>query len=369
MARPLRVFEGEWAPREGRERRAEHAGTPGDLDPLDRSFPAAGGRAAQARRPSGAAQRPHHELPHRGRAPHRQPPPGGGPLPGAGRRHRPGLRAGGGQERRGDLRGDPRGLRRRRAAGGGVGGEAARRREEPSAAPRGAGGPHLPGRGVRLHRRPGRPGDLLPPQRRARSPRLREAGGGLAGPLRRGAGVRGAAGEHRRGGRQGGVTRTMLTLIENGEVYAPEPRGKKPVLLAGDKIARVGETDPKVAAPLLGLELDVIDAAGCVVTPGVIDPHSHLIGGSGEECFASRTPEIQLSEIVTWGITTVVGVLGVDATTRPTIRLLAKVKGLREEGMTAYLHAGHYGIPPATLSGSVRNDLMLVDEVIGVGEI
>ena len=64
----------------------------------------------------------------------------------------------------------------------------------------------------------------------------------------------------------------MLTLIENGEVYAPEPRGKKPVLLAGDKIARVGETDPKVAAPLLGLELDVIDATGCVVTPGSSTP-------------------------------------------------------------------------------------------------
>ncbi|HEY4594889.1 MAG TPA: beta-aspartyl-peptidase [Thermoanaerobaculia bacterium] len=161
----------------------------------------------------------------------------------------------------------------------------------------------------------------------------------------------------------------MLTLIENGEVYAPEPRGRRPVLLAGDKIARVGETDPKVAAPLLGLDLEVIDAAGCMVTPGVIDPHSHLIGGSGEEGFASRTPEIQLSEIVTWGITTVVGVLGVDATTRPPISLLAKVKGLREEGMTAYLYTGHYGIPPATFSGSVRNDLMIVDEVIGVGEI
>jgi beta-aspartyl-dipeptidase (metallo-type) len=161
----------------------------------------------------------------------------------------------------------------------------------------------------------------------------------------------------------------MLTLIENGEVYAPEPRGRQPVLLIGDKIARIGETDPKVAAPLLGLELEVIDAAGCVVTPGVIDPHSHLIGGSGEEGFASRTPEIQLSEIVPWGITTVVGVLGVDATTRPPISLLAKVKGLREEGMTAYLYTGHYGIPPATFSGSVRNDLMIVDEVIGVGEI
>jgi beta-aspartyl-dipeptidase (metallo-type) len=161
----------------------------------------------------------------------------------------------------------------------------------------------------------------------------------------------------------------LLILIENGEVYAPEPRGKQPVLLVGDRIGRIGDTDPRVAAPILGLELEVIDASGCYVVPGIIDPHSHLIGGSGEEGFASRTPEIQLSEIVTQGITTIVGVLGVDATTRPPISLLAKAKGLKEEGMTAFLYTGHYGIPPATFSGSVRNDLMIVEEVIGVGEI
>jgi len=39
----------------------------------------------------------------------------------------------------------------------------------------------------------------------------------------------------------------MLTLIENGEIYAPEPQGRQPVLLIGDKIARIGETDARVA--------------------------------------------------------------------------------------------------------------------------
>ena len=161
----------------------------------------------------------------------------------------------------------------------------------------------------------------------------------------------------------------MFTLIENGEVYAPEPLGRRSVLLIGDRIARIGEADARLAASILELDLEVVDASGCVVTPGFIDPHAHLIGGSGEEGFASRTPEIQLSEIILWGITTVVGCLGVDATTRPPISLLAKVKGLDEEGMTAFMYTGHYGIPPATISGSVRNDLMIVKEVIGVGEI
>jgi beta-aspartyl-dipeptidase (metallo-type) len=161
----------------------------------------------------------------------------------------------------------------------------------------------------------------------------------------------------------------MLTLIENGDVFAPESRGRQSVLLIGDKIARIGEVDARLAASVLGLDLEVIDAKGCVIAPGFIDPHSHLIGGSGEEGFASRSPALQLSEIVSWGITTVVGCLGVDATTRAPISLLAQVKGLREDGITAFLYTGHYGIPPATITGSIRNDLLIVEEVIGVGEI
>lgn len=58
----------------------------------------------------------------------------------------------------------------------------------------------------------------------------------------------------------------MLTLIQNGEVYAPEPQGRRDVLLLGGRIARVGEVDRR-AAEALGLELDVIDATDCLVTP------------------------------------------------------------------------------------------------------
>jgi beta-aspartyl-dipeptidase (metallo-type) len=160
----------------------------------------------------------------------------------------------------------------------------------------------------------------------------------------------------------------MLTLIENGEVLAPEALGRKPVLLMGDRIARLGEVDPK-GAEALGLDLETLDAKGCWVVPGLIDPHIHLTGGSGEEGFASRTPSIQLSELIPWGITTVIGVLGVDATTRVLPDLLARVKGLKEEGISAWMYTGAYDVPPPTLTGSVRSDLLFVDEVIGIGEI
>src|SRR5215212_10735804 len=160
----------------------------------------------------------------------------------------------------------------------------------------------------------------------------------------------------------------MLTLIENGEIYAPEPRGRGSVLILGDRIARVGEVDAR-AVEALGLELAVIDAAGCLVTPGLIDPHEHLLGGSGEEGFSTQSPEIQLSEIVSAGITTVVGCLGVDTTMKTLPGLLAKVKGLCEQGLTARMWTGGYNIPPTTLTGTVRNDILFIAEVIGCGEV
>jgi len=160
----------------------------------------------------------------------------------------------------------------------------------------------------------------------------------------------------------------MLTLIRNGDVRTPEAQGRNDVLLCAGRIGKIGKIDPR-GAESLGLEIEILEAEGCLVTPGFLDPHIHLTGGSGEKGFASRSPEIQLSEIVPWGITTVVGCLGLDATTRTLTALLAKARGLTEEGITAFLYTGHYGIPPATFTGSIRNDLIVVREVIGVGEI
>lgn len=160
----------------------------------------------------------------------------------------------------------------------------------------------------------------------------------------------------------------MLTLITGGEVLAPEPLGQTSILLTDGRVARIGVVDPR-GAEALGLPLETIDAAGCWVVPGLIDPHIHLLGGSGEESFASRTPSIQLSELIPWGITTVVGVLGVDATTRVLPDLLARVRGLEEEGISAWMYTGAYDVPPPTLTGSVRSDLLFIDKVIGVGEV
>lgn len=160
----------------------------------------------------------------------------------------------------------------------------------------------------------------------------------------------------------------MLTLIENGEVFAPEPLGRRSLLLAGERILKLGPVDRR-APDLLGVPYDVIDATGCVVAPGLIDPHQHLLGGSGEKGFSTQTPEIFLQEIVRAGITTIVGTLGVDTTMKALPGLLARAKALTEEGITAFLWTGGYNVPPTTMLGSVRDDILFIAEVIGAGEV
>ena len=166
----------------------------------------------------------------------------------------------------------------------------------------------------------------------------------------------------------GGACNRMFILIEHGEVYAPEPLGRQSVLLVGNRIGRIGDIE-REALEATKLDLEVIDASNCVVTPGFIDPHQHLLGGSGERGFSTQTPEITLSELVTAGITTVVGCLGVDTTMKTMAGLLAKAKGLREEGLTAYLWTGGYSVPPTTIMRSAREDIMFIEEVIGAGEV
>jgi beta-aspartyl-dipeptidase (metallo-type) len=160
----------------------------------------------------------------------------------------------------------------------------------------------------------------------------------------------------------------MFTLITGGEVYAPAPLGRQDVLIALDRIVRMGAVDPR-ALEATGLGLELIDAAGCLIIPGLVDPHEHLIGGSGEQGFATQTPEIAFHELVEGGITTVVGCLGVDTSTKGMPALVAKAKALRAEGLSSYVYTGGYDVPPVTLTGTVRTDLLFVEEVIGAGEI
>jgi isoaspartyl dipeptidase. metallo peptidase. MEROPS family M38 len=65
-------------------------------------------------------------------------------------------------------------------------------------------------------------------------------------------------------------------------------------------------------------------------------------------------------------VTTVLGLLGTDGISRSVENLLAKVKALKEEGISAYAICGAYGYPSTTVTGSVSKDIMFIDEILGV---
>lgn len=151
-----------------------------------------------------------------------------------------------------------------------------------------------------------------------------------------------------------------MLLIRNAEVYAPEYIGKKDILVAGGKIERMADTLPDYEGA------EVIDAAGKIMTPGIIDRHVHITGGGGEGSFKTQAPRVELSNLIEGGVTTVVGVLGTDGITRSVENLLAKAKALKEEGISVYCCAGAYGYPSPTITGDVSKDIMFIDEIIGL---
>ena len=153
----------------------------------------------------------------------------------------------------------------------------------------------------------------------------------------------------------------MALLIKNARVFAPNDLGRQNVLMVGEQIAAIG---PDLTCDLPDLE--TIDASGRILTPGFFDQHIHVTGGGGEGGPATRTPELVLSELIRSGTTGVVGVSGTDFTTRSIPNLLAKIRALKTEGVSAWMYTSNYRYPATTLTDSVANDLFFVPEVLGV---
>jgi len=158
----------------------------------------------------------------------------------------------------------------------------------------------------------------------------------------------------------------MLDLLLNVVVYAPKPLGVRHILVAGGKIVWIGEADPAFPSTI---QVTRRDFAGRRAIPGLIDPHVHITGGGGEAGPHTRVPPLGLSRFTRGGVTTVVGVLGTDDTTRLPGDLLAATRGLLAEGLTAYCLTGGYHLPPVTVTGTVRGDIVHIDRILGVGEV
>ncbi len=158
----------------------------------------------------------------------------------------------------------------------------------------------------------------------------------------------------------------MMLLVRNAEVFAPEPLGRRDVLCAGGAIVAI---EARIDLSSLPGAVKTVDAGGAALVPGFIDGHVHVAGGGGEAGFASRTPPLDPADAFRAGVTTVVGVLGTDGVTRSMEDLLARVYALREAGLSAWCLSGSYRVPPRTLTGDLMKDIMMIEALIGAGEI
>jgi len=152
----------------------------------------------------------------------------------------------------------------------------------------------------------------------------------------------------------------MLKLIKNCKIYSPQPLEAKEVLICGEKIVHIGDN---ISLPSLNVE--IIDAKERYLCPGFIDEHVHITGGGGQMGFSSFIGEVPIEELTQTGTTTVVGLLGTDGFVKELSSLYSKCKALDAQGITAYMLTSYYGIPQKTLTGSVAEDLIYIDKVIG----
>ncbi len=158
----------------------------------------------------------------------------------------------------------------------------------------------------------------------------------------------------------------MIHRLNNLNTFAPTPLGVVNILVAAGKIVAISEQEIQIDSSLLASDNDF---AGRRVVPGLIDGHAHITGGGGEAGFKTKVPAVHLSQYTKAGVTSVVGLLGTDDTTRNTSSLIAQVYALREQGISAWCYTGGYHIPLETLTDSVGKDIVHIEPIIGVGEL
>jgi beta-aspartyl-dipeptidase (metallo-type) len=165
-----------------------------------------------------------------------------------------------------------------------------------------------------------------------------------------------------------GAPGLSAVIVRRARLYTPDPwpDADADVLMVGDRVAAIGQG---LAGPPWAASVREVDAEGRITIPGLVDQHVHIAGGGGEGGPLYRTPEIAGPDLVSAGITTVVGVLGTDGVTRSVQGLVAAARALRAQHLHAYAYTGAYEVPTRTATVNARTDLVMIDEVVGIGEI
>jgi beta-aspartyl-dipeptidase (metallo-type) len=157
-----------------------------------------------------------------------------------------------------------------------------------------------------------------------------------------------------------------MLLVKNAQVFAPEPLGRMDILASAGRIIAIA---PNIDVTAFPVPVEILEAEGQLALPGLIDSHVHIIGGGGEGGFATRTPELLLSDCLRAGVSTVIGTLGTDGLARSMESLVAKAYALRIQGLSVWIYTGSYRVPPTTVTGDIMKDIMMIEPIIGAGEL
>jgi beta-aspartyl-dipeptidase (metallo-type) len=157
-----------------------------------------------------------------------------------------------------------------------------------------------------------------------------------------------------------------LTLFRRAHLFDPSDCGVVDVLVAAGQVAAIA---PHLELPPSSWPCEVLDLQGAPLVPGLIDGHVHFAGGGGEAGAHTRVPPVQLTHLTLAGVTSAIGLLGTDGSTRTIAELLACARTLAHHGLSTWCYTGSYELPLVTLTGSVRGDLVHNDRLIAVGEL
>ncbi len=155
-----------------------------------------------------------------------------------------------------------------------------------------------------------------------------------------------------------------MLLIKGARVVEPEGMAEKDILVGGGRILAL---EKNIRRPIRTACL--VRAGGLLAMPGLIDHHLHLAGAGGEGGPHTRTPELSAADLISNGITTTISSLGADGFTRDPLNLLYKARSLNIYGLSSFILTGAYQFPLPSLSGDPYRDIILVPEVLGIGEV
>lgn len=137
-----------------------------------------------------------------------------------------------------------------------------------------------------------------------------------------------------------------LAVIENGAVA-----------VQGEKIVWVGAADALEQDVRFTSEVDIVDAAGQVVLPGFVDPHTHIVyGGSREREFPLRLKGTPYLEILKGGGGILSSVRSTRAISEEELYCQSKKRAdrLLEQGITTVEIKSGYGLDTKTELSQLR---------------